>query len=182
MMTNSLYHRCRRIGAMGLFAVLFLSLLSACRQDNPDNKFRGTNKVQLSFSDGSRTKLIDATSTAPLKVTVRLTSRRSDAVQLQVRLTGEGASALALSTETLTIPAGQLEGTFELTSSGKEVKTQQQAQVSLTPISSGLTVDNTLTITLSPFPVWTPTAAQQALIDGYRAKGIDLSTILGYIR
>ena len=180
MMTNSLYHRCRRIGAMGLFAVLFLSLLSACRQDNPDNKFRGTNKVQLSFSDGSRTKLIDATSTAPLKVTVRLTSRRSDAVQLQVRLTGEGASALALSTETLTIPAGQLEGTFELTSSGKEVKTQQQAQVSLIPISSGLTVDNTLTITLSPFPVWTPTAAQQALIDGYRAKGIDLSMILGY--
>ena len=28
--------------------------------------------------------------------------------------------------------------------------------------------------------MWTPTAAQQALIDGYRAKGIDLSTILGY--
>ena len=58
--------------------------------------------------------------------------------------------------------------------------TQQQAKLSVTSSASGLMVEGDLTITISPFPVWTPTAAQQALIDGYRAKGIDLSTILGY--
>ena len=58
--------------------------------------------------------------------------------------------------------------------------TQQQAKLSVTSTASGLMVEGDLTITISPFPVWTPTAAQQALIDGYRAKGIDLSTILGY--
>ena len=179
-MKTSLYHRLRSIGAIGLFSLLLLSLLPSCAKDTPDNKYRGENKIQLRLPDGSRSVLIAATSTSPIKVTVRLTSRRTDAVTLQLNLTGEAASSLTLSSKTLTIPAGQLEGEVVITPSAKGVTTQQQAKLSVTSAASGLMVEGDLTITISPFPVWTPTAAQQALIDGYRAKGIDLSTILGY--
>ena len=180
-MKTSLYHRLRSIGAIGLFSLLLLSLLPSCAKDTPDNKYRGENKIQLRLPDGSRSVLIAATSTSPIKVTVRLTSRRTDAVTLQLNLTGEAASSLTLSSKTLTIPAGQLEGEVVITPSPKGVTTQVSRPSSPSrPPTSGLMVEGDLTITISPFPVWTPTAAQQALIDGYRAKGIDLSTILGY--
>ena len=93
-MKTSLYHRLRSIGAIGLFSLLLLSLLPSCAKDTPDNKYRGENKIQLRLPDGSRSVLIAATSTSPIKVTVRLTSRRTDAVTLQLNLTGEAASSL----------------------------------------------------------------------------------------
>ena len=101
-MKTSLYHRLRSIGAIGLFSLLLLALLPSCAKDTPDNKYRGENKIQLRLPDGSRSVLIAATSTSPIKVTVRLTSRRTDAVTLQLNLTGEAASSLTLSSKTLT--------------------------------------------------------------------------------
>ena len=67
IMKTSLYHRLRSIGAIGLFSLLLLSLLPSCAKDTPDNKYRGENKIQLRLPDGSRSVLIAATSTSPIK-------------------------------------------------------------------------------------------------------------------
>ena len=122
------------------------------RKIPPDNKYRGENKIQLRLPDGSRSVLIAATSTSPIKVTVRLTSRRTDAVTLQLNLTGEAASSLTLSSKTLTIPRRAARGRDHHHTSAKGVTTQQQAKLSVTSTASGLMVEGDLTITISPFP------------------------------
>ena len=160
-----------------LLALLSLALTS-CRKDSPSpNRYTGQDKVYLSLSDGTRSSTISSLETRPIRVLIRLTRPVESPLTLSFRLEGSAASSLSLSTQTVTIPTGSFEGELSITPHFKVLTEPLEATLHVT---SQLPSDGDLTLRVTPIRSWIPTPEQEKLIAGYRAKGIDLSRVLGF--
>jgi len=77
----------------------------------------------------------------------------------------------------VTIPAGSFEGELSITPHFKTLTESLEATLRVT---SPLPSDGDLTLRVTPIRSWSPTPEQEKLIAGYKAKGIDLSRVLGF--
>nr|WP_314749533.1 DUF4929 family protein [uncultured Porphyromonas sp.] len=160
-----------------LLAFLVLALTS-CRKDSPTpNKYTGQDKVYLSLSDGTRSGTISSLETRPIRVLIRLTRPVEQPLTLSFSLEGSAAPSLSLSSQIVTIPAGSFEGELSITPHFKTLTESLEATLRVTSV---LPSDGDLTLQVTPIRSWSPTPEQEKLIAGYKAKGIDLSRVLGF--
>ena len=160
-----------------LLALLALGL-SSCRKDSPTpNKYTGQDKVYLSLSDGTRSGTISSLETRPIRVLIRLTRPVEQPLTLSFSLEGSAAPSLSLSSQIVTIPAGSFEGELSITPHFKVLTESLEATLRVTSV---LPSDGDLTLRVTPIRSWSPTPEQEKLIAGYKAKGIDLSRVLGF--
>ncbi len=160
-----------------LLALLALGLTS-CRKDSPTpNRYTGQDKVYLSLSDGTRSGTISSLETRPIRVLIRLTRPVEQPLTLSFSLEGSAAPSLSLSSQIVTIPAGSFEGELSITPHFKTLTESLEATLRVT---SPLPSDGDLTLRVTPIRSWSPTPEQEKLIAGYKAKGIDLSRVLGF--
>lgn len=160
-----------------LLAFLVLALTS-CRKDSPTpNKYTGQDKVYLSLSDGTRSGTISSLETRPIRVLIRLTRPVEQPLTLSFSLEGSAAPSLSLSSQIVTIPAGSFEGELSITPHFKTLTESLEATLRVTSV---LPSDGDLTLRVTPIRSWSPTPEQEKLIAGYKAKGIDLSRVLGF--
>ena len=160
-----------------LLALLALGL-SSCRKDSPTpNRYTGQDKVYLSLSDGTRSGTISSLETRPIRVLIRLTRPVERPLTLSFSLEGSAAPSLSLSSQIVTIPAGSFEGELSITPHFKTLTESLEATLRVT---SMLPSDGDLTLRVTPIRSWSPTPEQEKLIAGYKAKGIDLSRVLGF--
>ena len=160
-----------------LLALLVLALTS-CRKDSPTpNKYTGQDKVYLSLSDGTRSGTISSLETRPIRVLIRLTRPVEQPLTLSFSLEGSAAPSLSLSSQIVTIPAGSFEGELSITPHFKTLTESLEATLRVTSV---LPSDGDLTLRVTPIRSWSPTPEQEKLIAGYKAKGIDLSRVLGF--
>mgnify|MGYP000943203162 FL=1 len=160
-----------------LLALLALGLTS-CRKDSPTpNRYTGQDKVYLSLSDGTRSGTISSLETRPIRVLIRLTRPVEQPLTLSFSLEGSAAPSLSLSSQIVTIPAGSFEGELSIT---PHFKTLTESLEATLRVSSLLPSDGDLTLRVTPIRSWSPTPEQEKLIAGYKAKGIDLSRVLGF--
>ena len=160
-----------------LLALLVLALTS-CRKDSPTpNKYTGQDKVYLSLSDGTRSGTISSLETRPIRVLIRLTRPVEQPLTLSFSLEGSAAPSLSLSSQIVTIPAGSFEGELSITPHFKVLTESLEATLRVTSV---LPSDGDLTLRVTPIRSWSPTPEQEKLIAGYKAKGIDLSRVLGF--
>lgn len=174
-------------GAALLLGVALLA--TSCKKSTDDvNNYQGAQQLFATFGNGTAATEVGTNQTADIPVTIRLTQRSESATVLRLALSGDGAQYLTVPAE-VSIPAGTLEYTLNLslkkdeqgTPKSSALTAEARATLTITSSTAGVSIASSpLTITFSPLPVWTPTAAQQQLIAGYKAKGIDLSNILGY--
>ena len=160
-----------------LLAILALGLTS-CRKDSPTpNRYTGQDKVYLSLSDGTRSGTISSLETRPIRVLIRLTRPVEQPLTLSFSLEGSAAPSLSLSSQIVTIPAGSFEGELSITPHFKTLTESLEATLRVTSL---LPSDGDLTLRVTPIRSWSPTPEQEKLIAGYKAKGIDLSRVLGF--
>ena len=160
-----------------LLAFLVLALTS-CRKDSPTpNKYTGQDKVYLSLSDGTRSGTISSLETRPIRVLIRLTRPVEQPLTLSFSLEGSAAPSLSPSSQIVTIPAGSFEGELSITPHFKVLTESLEATLRVTSV---LPSDGDLTLRVTPIRSWSPTPEQEKLIAGYKAKGIDLSRVLGF--
>lgn len=160
-----------------LLAFLALALTS-CRKDSPaPNRYTGQDKVYLSLSDGTRSGTISSLETRPIRVLIRLTRPVEQPLTLSFSLEGSAAPSLSLSSQIVTIPAGSFEGELSITPHFKALTESLEATLRVTSL---LPSDGDLTLRVTPIRSWSPTPEQEKLIAGYKAKGIDLSRVLGF--
>ena len=160
-----------------LLALLALGLTS-CRKDSPTpNRYTGQDKVYLSLSDGTRSGTISSLETRPIRVLIRLTRPVEQPLTLSFSLEGSAAPSLSLSSQIVTIPAGSFEGELSITPHFKTLTESLEATLRVTSL---LPSDGDLTLRVTPIRSWSPTPEQEKLIAGYKAKGIDLSRVLGF--
>ena len=160
-----------------LLALLALGLTS-CRKDSPTpNRYTGQDKVYLSLSDGTRSGTISSLETRPIRVLIRLTRPVEQPLTLSFSLEGSAAPSLSLSSQIVTIPAGSFEGELSITPHFKVLTESLEATLRVTSV---LPSDGDLTLRVTPIRSWSPTPEQEKLIAGYKAKGIDLSRVLGF--
>lgn len=160
-----------------LLALLALGLTS-CRKDSPTpNRYTGQDKVYLSLSDGTRSGTISSLETRPIRVLIRLTRPVEQPLTLSFSLEGSAAPSLSLSSQIVTIPAGSFEGELSITPHFKTLTESLEATLRVTSV---LPSDGDLTLRVTPIRSWSPTPEQEKLIAGYKAKGIDLSRVLGF--
>lgn len=160
-----------------LLAFLVLALTS-CRKDSPTpNRYTGQDKVYLSLSDGTRSGTISSLETRPIRVLIRLTRPVEQPLTLSFSLEGSAAPSLSLSSQIVTIPAGSFEGELSITPHFKTLTESLEATLRVTSL---LPSDGDLTLRVTPIRSWSPTPEQEKLIAGYKAKGIDLSRVLGF--
>ena len=160
-----------------LLAILALGLTS-CRKDSPTpNRYTGQDKVYLSLSDGTRSGTISSLETRPIRVLIRLTRPVEQPLTLSFSLEGSAAPSLSLSSQIVTIPAGSFEGELSITPHFKSLTESLEATLRVTSL---LPSDGDLTLRVTPIRSWSPTPEQEKLIAGYKAKGIDLSRVLGF--
>ena len=160
-----------------LLALLALGL-SSCRKDSPTpNRYTGQDKVYLSLSDGTRSGTISSLETRPIRVLIRLTRPVEQPLTLSFSLEGSAAPSLSLSSQIVTIPAGSFEGELSITPHFKTLTESLEATLRVTSV---LPSDGDLTLRVTPIRSWSPTPEQEKLIAGYKAKGIDLSRVLGF--
>ena len=160
-----------------LLAFLVLALTS-CRKDSPTpNKYTGQDKVYLSLSDGTRSGTISSLETRPIRVLIRLTRPVEQPLTLSFSLEGSAAPSLSLSSQIVTIPAGSFEGELSISPHFKTLTESLEATLRVTSV---LPSDGDLTLRVTPIRSWSPTPEQEKLIAGYKAKGIDLSRVLGF--
>lgn len=160
-----------------LLAFLALGLIS-CRKDSPTpNRYTGQDKVYLSLSDGTRSGTISSLETRPIRVLIRLTRPVEQPLTLSFSLEGSAAPSLSLSSQIVIIPAGSFEGELSITPHFKTLTESLEATLRVTSV---LPSDGDLTLRVTPIRSWSPTPEQEKLIAGYKAKGIDLSRVLGF--
>ena len=160
-----------------LLALLALALTS-CRKDSPTpNRYTGQDKVYISLSDGTRSGTISSLETRPIRVLIRLTRPVEQPLTLSFSLEGSAAPSLSLSSQIVTIPAGSFEGELSITPHFKTLTESLEATLRVTSL---LPSDGDLTLRVTPIRSWSPTPEQEKLIAGYKAKGIDLSRVLGF--
>lgn len=160
-----------------LLAFLALGLIS-CRKDSPTpNRYTGQDKVYLSLSDGTRSGTISSLETRPIRVLIRLTRPVEQPLTLSFSLEGSAAPSLSLSSQIVIIPAGFFEGELSITPHFKTLTESLEATLRVTSV---LPSDGDLTLRVTPIRSWSPTPEQEKLIAGYKAKGIDLSRVLGF--
>ena len=160
-----------------LLALLALALTS-CRKDSPTpNRYIGQDKVYLSLSDGTRSGTISSLETRPIRVLIRLTRPVEQPLTLSFSLEGSAAPSLSLSSQIVTIPAGSFEGELSITPHFKTLTESLEATLRVTSV---LPSDGDLILRVTPIRSWSPTPEQEKLIAGYKAKGIDLSRVLGF--
>lgn len=166
-------------GATAVALLLALGLgFSSCKKDDSPNTYTGENKIHLALPDGTQTQVVSTDQTQPIEVVLQLTQRTQQALTIDLSLEGNGASYLQLAESRVTIPAGSSSARARLLPKGLDQVSEERSAV--LSVRSSLKVEGSITFQILPLKQWTPTSAQTALLEGYKAQGYDLSKLLGY--
>lgn len=171
--------RLGRSTASALTLLLALGLgISSCKKDDSPSTYSGENKIHLALVDGSQSQVLSTVQTEPVEVSIRLTQRAQQALTLNLTLEGDGAPYLQLANAQVNIPAGATSVSVRLTPQRmNEVNEERTATLRAT---SSLAVEGQISFQILPLKPWSPTSAQTALLEGYKAQGYDLTKLLGY--
>lgn len=164
-------------------ALTALSIIS-CSKDDNSNQYSGKNQVYITaqgdktLTIGEINQKIDAkvTLTNPVTQNTNLTLKAVDA-------NGQPSSLITFSQNPITIAKDSKEVAFEVKLSSNAALTKEQ-QLKITFESAAeLVAKEDLNIVVKPTPaIEALTDAQRTLLDGYKARGIDLYPFIGSIK
>lgn len=165
-----------------LAAASFLAAgLTAC--DPVDNGYEGTNYIVLSTTQST---VLYETVAEPLTVNVMLTTTLDKDLTLTFTLEGTPEDVVSIDNNPLVIKAGELEGTVAIRSNNagmlKETANYKLTLSSTVALPEKVALKNSLSFTVNPDFVFTPTDGQEKIITAYKARtGIDLTTYIGLV-
>lgn len=172
----------RKLQSLLLFLILTAGVFSC--SDSDDKDYSGINSIYIRTSNDP---VIMASDTTPLKATLTLTRAYDRPVSLEMIVKSQVTGVEELVTirpAVVTIPAGLRNVDFEVVSNQKEMSEAVQIEISVKePLpEKGMQVKETLHVNVKPFlSVEDLTEEQQALLEGYKNKGLDLTKWIGVI-
>ena len=172
----------KMLRSLSILSIIFFCF-TACSDDD-DDKFEGTNEVFLQVK-GEKT-LIESEKKV-LDVSIQLTRTLDKDVKLAFKFenkTDKQTGILAFVDHVVTVKAGEKTATLQVKSQEKNVLIQNTVFAIQLESSSDVNVklNAPLELTVKPNPKVTPlTKAQQDLLAGYKAKGLDLTPWIGII-
>lgn len=164
-------------------ALTALSIIS-CSKDDNSNQYSGKNQVYITaqgdktLTIGESNQKIDAkvTLTNPVTQNTNLTLKAVDA-------NGQPSSLVDFSQNPITIAKDSKEVAFEVKLSSNAALTKEQRLKITFESAAELVAKEDLNIVVKPTPaIEALTDAQRTLLDGYKAKGIDLYPFIGSIK
>lgn len=166
-----------------IMAALVLPLTASCGSDENEDGYKGENKIYLSAENTN----IEEGSTNAVTVTVSLTKTLTQDVTLTFEVADDTDGVLKLEDNPVTIAAGSREGSFKVLSNTKDILTENTSFTFRLASSSNtdLKLDESqiLRVTVTP-SLKAPelTAAQKALLEGYKTKyNLDLTPWMGIV-
>ena len=164
-------------------ALTALSIIS-CSKDDNSNQYSGKNQVYITaqgdktLTIGESNQKIDAkiTLTNPVTQNTNLTLKAVDA-------NGQPSSLITFSQNPITIAKDSKEVAFEVKLSPNAALTKEQRLKITFESAAELVAKEDLNIVVKPTPaIEALTDAQRTLLDGYKARGIDLYPFIGSIK
>ena len=164
-------------------ALTALSIIS-CSKDDNSNQYSGKNQVYITaqgdktLTIGEINQKIDAkvTLTNPVTQNTNLTLKAVDA-------NGQPSSLITFSQNPITIAKDSKEVAFEVKLSSNAALTKEQRLKITFESAAELVAKEDLNIVVKPTPaIEALTDAQRTLLDGYKARGIDLYPFIGSIK
>ncbi|EKY08154.1 hypothetical protein HMPREF9075_01762 [Capnocytophaga sp. oral taxon 332 str. F0381] len=164
-------------------ALTTLSIIG-CSKDDNSNEYSGKNQVYITaqgdktLTIGESNQKIDAkvTLTNPVTQNTNLTLKAVDA-------NGQPSSLITFSQNPITIAKDSKEVAFEVKLSPNAALTKEQRLKITFESAAELVAKEDLNIVVKPTPaIEALTDAQRTLLDGYKAKGIDLYPFIGSIK
>ena len=164
-------------------ALTTLSIIG-CSKDDNSNEYSGKNQVYITaqgdktLTIGESNQKIDAkvTLTNPVVQNTNLTFKAVDA-------NGQPSSLITFSQNPITIAKDSKEVAFEVKLSPNAALTKEQRLKITFESAAELVAKEDLNIVVKPTPaIEALTDAQRTLLDGYKAKGIDLYPFIGSIK
>lgn len=164
-------------------ALTALSIIS-CSKDDNSNQYSGKNQVYITaqgdktLTIGESNQKIDAkvTLTNPVTQNTNLTLKAVDA-------NGQPSSFITFSQNPITIAKDSKEVAFEVKLSPNAALTKEQRLKITFESAAELVAKEDLNIVVKPTPaIEALTDAQRTLLDGYKARGIDLYPFIGSIK
>lgn len=169
-----------------LLVVSVIALFAtACKKNEAQNKpYEGVNKVYL---ETEKDPLVTVGDNGKIKVIVRTAVRLDNDASFRFSIKGkEGASDewLMVEDESVVIKKGERETSFYV-SAGKNVENAPELSEFVLDLPElpmkNMELESTLSLRLLNISVPALTEAQKALIEGYKAKGMDITPFLGKV-
>lgn len=152
--------------------------------DSDDTDYAGINSIYIRTGEDP---VIIASDTTPLKATLTLTRAYDQPVELEMVVNSlvKGAEEwVSVRPAVVTVPAGSRSVDFEVVSNQKEMDGAVQIEISVKePLpQNDMQVKETLRLNVKPYmSAEDLTEEQQALLEGYKNKGLDLTKWIGVI-
>lgn len=171
-----------KLKSLLLLLVLAVGVFSC--SDSEDTDYTGINSIYIRTSEDP---VIIASDTTALKATLTLTRAYDQPVSLEMVVKSQAKGVEELVTirpMVVTIPAGLRNVDFEVVSNQKDIREAAQIEISVKePLpQNDMQVKETLRVNVKPYlSAEDLTEEQQALLEGYKNKGLDLTKWIGVI-
>ncbi|GJH40714.1 hypothetical protein RCZ04_12640 [Capnocytophaga sp. HP1101] len=171
------------ISKLTMGMLITLNIMSCSKNDDPAPPYSGENRVYIT-AEGDKTLTVGETN-QKIEAKISLTTKVNADTALQLKAVdaqGKVSNLVSFATNPVTITKDTREATFVITlSANASVSEEQRLKVTFENVT-GLVVQEDLAIVVKPtVAVANLTPAQRALLDAYKAKGMDLYPFMGKV-
>ena len=168
--------------AMGMF--IALNIVSCSKNDDSAPQYSGENRVYITAKGDKVLTLGEANQKIEAKFSLTTKVNADTAIHLKVvDAQGQTSDLVSLSANPITIAKDAREATFFITLSPNISISEEQRLKITFESATGLIAQEDLALVIKPSPKAEKlTPAQRALLDAYKAKGMDLYPFMGKIK